>query len=110
MTFSAAIADKSAPTVKRMRAMANATVLVVDDEALIRWSVKERLSQEGHHVLEAGTAASALEQAGEAVDLILLDYRLPDSDGLAGLRKVKELYPDTLVILITTATARAARL
>ena len=81
--------------------MANATVLVVDDEALVRWSLRERLTQDRYTVLEAGTAAAALEQAGEAVDLILLDYRLPDSDGLTVLRKVKELYPDTLVILMT---------
>jgi DNA-binding NtrC family response regulator len=52
-------------------------------------------------VLEAATAAAALEQAGEGVDLILLDFRLPDSDGLAVLKRVKELYPDTLVILMT---------
>jgi DNA-binding NtrC family response regulator len=81
--------------------MANATVLVVDDEALIRWSVKERLAHEGLNILEAGTAAGALEQASDAIDLILLDYRLPDSDGLTVLQKVKELYPDTLVILMT---------
>ncbi len=81
--------------------MANATVLVVDDEALVRWSLRERLTREGFNVLEAGTATAALEQAGETVDLILLDYRLPDSDGLVVLRKVKELYPDTLVILMT---------
>ena len=81
--------------------MANATVLIVDDEALVRWSLKERLSREGYTCLEAGTAEAALEQAGEAVDLILLDYRLPDSDGLVVLRKVKELYPETLVILMT---------
>lgn len=81
--------------------MANATVLVVDDEALVRWSLRERLAQDRYTVLEAGTAAAALDQVGDAVDLILLDYRLPDSDGLVVLRKVKELYPDTLVILMT---------
>ncbi len=81
--------------------MANATVLIVDDEALVRWSLRERLIQDRFNVLEAGTASAALEQAGEAVDLILLDYRLPDSDGLVVLKKVKELYPDTLVILMT---------
>jgi DNA-binding NtrC family response regulator len=81
--------------------MAHATVLVVDDEALVRWSLKERLARDGYELLEAATAASALEQAGEEVDLILLDFRLPDSDGLTVLKRVKELYPDTLVILMT---------
>ncbi len=99
MRFPAPAEEKSAPLY--YGAMANATVLVVDDEALVRWSLKDRLSREGFTVLEAGTAEAALEQAGETVDLILLDYRLPDSDGLVVLRKVKELYPDTLVILMT---------
>ena len=95
--ISAPVVDKSAPPL----GMANATVLVVDDESLIRWSIKERLAHEGLTILEAGTAAGALDQASDAVDLILLDYRLPDSDGLAVLQNVKELYPDTPVILMT---------
>ena len=81
--------------------MAHATVLVVDDEALVRWSLKERLARDGYEVLEAATAAAALEQAGESVDLILLDFRLPDSDGLAVLKRVKELRPNAKVIMVT---------
>jgi two-component system response regulator AtoC len=82
--------------------MANATVLVVDDEDLIRWSLRERLRTEGYEVLEAGTGRAALEQFKEGVDLVLLDYRLPDLDGLSVLRELKKLDPDILVILLTS--------
>src|SRR5262245_42165452 len=77
------------------------TILVVDDEQLIRWSLASRLSEDGYKVLEAETAADALKRAREGVDLLLLDYRLPDSDGLAVLKQIKEHDPDTLVILLT---------
>jgi two-component system response regulator AtoC len=77
------------------------TVLVVDDEALIRYALTERLIAEGYRVLEADTAATALARAEEGVDLVLLDFRLPDGDGLAVLKRIKERDPDTLVILLT---------
>jgi DNA-binding NtrC family response regulator len=81
--------------------MSKATILVVDDEALIRWSLAERLKADGYDVVEADTGRAALEKLPEGVDLVLLDYRLPDADGVAILKKIKEFDQDILVILLT---------
>ena len=81
--------------------MPKATILVVDDEALIRWSLTERLKSEGYDVLEADTGQAALDKLPEGVDLVLLDYRLPDTDGVTVLRKIKEFDQDILVVLLT---------
>ena len=91
------------------RGMPRPTILVVDDEALIRWSLTERLKGDGYDVLEAGTGREALESLREGVDLVLLDYKLPDTDGVTVLRKIKEFDQDILVILLTAyATVETA--
>ena len=78
-----------------------ATVLVVDDESLIRWTLAERLGADGHAVVEADTAKAALARFGSDIDLVLLDFKLPDSDGLTVLKTMKARDGDVPVILLT---------
>ncbi|OGB94259.1 MAG: Fis family transcriptional regulator [candidate division NC10 bacterium RIFCSPLOWO2_02_FULL_66_22] len=79
-----------------------ATILVVDDEHLIRWSLEQQLRREGYTVLLAETGAEALSRAqAESPDLILLDVRLPDADGLEILERLRAGDPESLVIMIT---------
>jgi len=81
------------------------TVLIVDDEELIRWSVAERLRGDGLSPIEAATGRSAIEQFRAGVDLVLLDYRLPDIDGLSVLRQLKQIDPDVPVIFLTSSVS-----
>ena len=83
--------------------MVRPTILVVDDKALIRWSLAERLKAEGYEVLEADTGQGSLDRLADGVDLVLLDGPLRDIDVLALLRRIKALDPDIPVILLTAS-------
>ena len=79
-------------------------VLVVDDETLLRWSIGEILRRQGHTVLEATSAGSArdvMTNTPEPIDVVLLDLRLPDSDGLQLLEEVRRRMPRSAVVLMT---------
>lgn len=77
-------------------------ILIVDDEALIRWSVAESLEDAGFATAEAGSAAEAIRQLdGNGFAVILLDLRLPDSADLGLLRRIRQLAPEARVILMT---------
>jgi DNA-binding NtrC family response regulator len=79
-----------------------ARVLVVDDEPLIRWSLAELLTEGGYAVTEASDGASALAQASdERFDAIVLDFRLPDSNDLHLLERIRELQPNVPVVMMT---------
>jgi two-component system response regulator AtoC len=82
--------------------VASARLLIVDDEALVRWSLRERLTAEDYDVFEAGLASEAFERLSTTeIDLVLLDFKLPDGDGLSVLKRIKETSAEMQVIMIT---------
>lgn len=85
------------------RAVQGKRILVVDDEPLIRWSISETLNAAGHHVTEARDAASALQAVSDTpdLDLVLLDFRLPDSNDLGLLAKIRRMTPATAIVMMT---------
>ena len=78
------------------------TLIIIDDEPLIRKSLRHHFEQKGYRVLEAANAAEGINQVREeAPDVILLDLKLPDLDGLTALDRIKESQPDSAVIVLT---------
>ncbi len=77
-------------------------VLVVDDEMLVRNFLAETLKRKGLDVTTAENGTKAFQQLKDSVfDMVITDMKMPDYTGIDVLRKVKELNPATLVIVIT---------
>ena len=83
--------------------MADAHILIVDDETAERVTLGEVLRLESFHVSLAGSGEEALNllEQGETFDLVILDLRLPGLNGLQVLERLHKINPETLVILIT---------
>jgi CheY-like chemotaxis protein len=80
-------------------------VLVVDDEPMIRWSLREALHGWGYKVVESETGAQALAALVDAqIAAVLLDINLPDGSGLDLLREIKRRRPRIAVIMVTGET------
>jgi len=86
----------------REQTPAQGTVLIVDDEASIRESLQTLLELEGYAVESAASGEEGLVRIAEQpVDLVLLDYALPERNGLEILREIRERDPQLPVIMIT---------
>ena len=81
------------------------TILVVDDDEAIRTLLQEELEDEGYKVLIATNARDALKMvASEALDLVILDIRMPGMDGLEALPRILGIKEGLPVIMNTAYT------
>jgi two-component system response regulator AtoC len=77
-----------------------ATILIVDDEAAVRFALEEALTTAGHAVIACATAADARTRAADA-DAVVTDIVMPDVDGFALLAELRRDEPDVPVILLS---------
>jgi len=78
------------------------TILIVDDESTIRWSLGEALRDSGYEVVDAEDADGGIRVFQQkSPDLVLLDMKLPDGSGLDVIRSIKGIDPATPVIMMT---------
>jgi len=86
--------------------MSRDKVLIVDDEKLVRWSLRQKCEEWGYQTVEAENGETALKVAhAESPDLVLLDVRLPDIGGLEVLQQLK-LNGDARAVIMITADPR----
>ena len=77
-------------------------ILVIDDEPEIGWIFSKILSDNGYEVLSSQTGKDGLKQVQKSMpDLVFLDLKLSDSDGICVLKEIKNINPEILVIMIT---------
>jgi len=82
--------------------MSNEKLLIVDDEKNMRTVLRRALSAEGYEVFEAATGKEALDVLTDVMpDLIVMDQKMPEMDGLTALKKVKRLLPSLPVVILT---------
>lgn len=82
--------------------MAGRPVLIVDDEAIVRESIRDWLTDAGYDVETAETGEQALEMIGKRdYGVVVLDVRLPGKTGIRVLKEVREVRPGIKAIMIT---------
>jgi two-component system response regulator AtoC len=82
--------------------MAQKSILVADDDASIRSLLKQLLTDEGYSITEAATGTEVVAQVSESSpDLVIMDVRMPELDGIEALPKVRSASPKTSVLIMT---------
>jgi DNA-binding NtrC family response regulator len=82
--------------------MTHKSLLVIDDEKLVRWAIQKYMEKEDFRVVSASDGAEAIEKIQEErFDVIITDFMMPEFNGMEVARKAKQIHPDTKVIMIT---------
>ena len=77
-------------------------ILIADDEFLVRWSLAQALSLDGHHIIAVDNGKKAIEAAQvEHFDFIITDLSMPELDGWKLLETVRQVQSPPRVIIIT---------
>lgn len=76
-------------------------VLIIDDDESITWIVKKALNPAGYKVTSRPRLSSGLKAVKGGSQIVLLDIILPDGNGLDGLKEIKALHEDAMVIMVT---------
>lgn len=80
-------------------------ILIVDDEAMVRRLLCQKLSREGYQCEEADSAEQALDRLrGNSTELVILDIKMPGKSGMELLPEIRAGYPDTAVMMATALT------
>src|SRR5437016_14259925 len=96
------LALASPKTGRKRTEVAQRTILVAADDASVRCPLKQLLSDEGYSVVEATTGTEVVEKVKETnPDLVIMDVRMPELDGIEALSKLKVSSPKTSVLIMT---------
>ena len=79
-----------------------ANILVIDDEAEVRYAIRAVLEDQGHHVKEAETGNQGLETLGsERFDLVICDIIMPDKEGIETIVEIRETLPEQKIVAMS---------
>jgi len=77
-------------------------ILVCDDDANLRESIRDNLELEGYDVIEAGMGEDAVKAVeGNSFDVILMDYNLPDMTGIDAIHKIRAINTECQILMLT---------
>jgi CheY-like chemotaxis protein len=86
-----------------------ASVLLTDDENILREAIAQSLTRSGHAVSEAANGGAAIRMLSErSFDVVVTDLHMPEADGIAVIRMAQSLLPRPAIILISGRVAELA--